>query len=128
VAEDWACGAHLSGGVAKFPPCMAFGHWMPEHHLCWMRRQNSFLKCANTWSVGEGDVVGRPHVGSVELVLCAMSFPRAILSVTMPYFGHNEDMHGFWSIWCFSIIRYSRNGRSIKLVELVSNRHLSSIS
>jgi hypothetical protein len=24
-----------------------------------------------------------------------MSFPRVILSVTMPYFGHNEDMHGF---------------------------------
>jgi hypothetical protein len=49
-------------------------------------------------------VAGRPHLGSVEPVLCAMSFPRIIFSVTMPYFGQNEDMHGFLSIWCFSII------------------------
>jgi hypothetical protein len=37
-------------------------------------------------------------------------------------------MHGFWSIWCFSIIRCSWNGRSTKLVKLVSNNHISSIS
>jgi hypothetical protein len=43
-------------------------------------------------------MAGWPHLGLVELVLCAMSFPHVILSVTMPYFGHNEDMHGFWSI------------------------------
>jgi hypothetical protein len=30
-------------------------------------------------------------------MLCAMSFPRVIFSVTMPYFGHNKDMHGFCS-------------------------------
>jgi hypothetical protein len=24
-----------------------------------------------------------------------MLFSHVILSVTMPYFGHNEDMHGF---------------------------------
>jgi hypothetical protein len=53
---------------------------------------------------------------------------RVIFSVTMSYFGHNEDMHGFWSIWCFSIIWCSWNGRSTKLVKLVSNKHLSSIS
>jgi hypothetical protein len=29
--------------------------------------------------------------------LCATSSPRVIFSVTMPYFGHIEDMHGFWS-------------------------------
>jgi hypothetical protein len=27
--------------------------------------------------------------------LCATSFPRIILSVTMPCFGHIEDMHSF---------------------------------
>jgi hypothetical protein len=32
-------------------------------------------------------------------VLYATSFPHVILSVTMPYFGHNEEMHGFWFIW-----------------------------
>jgi hypothetical protein len=37
-------------------------------------------------------------------------------------------MHGFWSIWCFFIIRCSWNGRLTKLVELVSNKHISSIS
>jgi hypothetical protein len=41
---------------------------------------------------------------SVEPVLCATSFSPVILSVTISYFGHNEDMHGFWSIWCISII------------------------
>jgi hypothetical protein len=34
----------------------------------------------------------------------AQSFPHVILSVIMSYFGHNEDMHGFWSAWCSSII------------------------
>jgi hypothetical protein len=48
--------------------------------------------------------------------------------MTMPYFGHIKDMHGYWSIWCFSIIRCSWNGRSTKLVELISNKHISSIS
>jgi hypothetical protein len=40
----------------------------------------------------------------VEHVLYATSFPRVILFVARPDFGNNEDMHGFWSIWCFSII------------------------
>jgi hypothetical protein len=40
-------------------------------------------------------VVGWPHLGSVEPVLCATSFSHVILFVTVPYFGHNEDMHGF---------------------------------
>jgi hypothetical protein len=99
-----------------------------EHRLYWTRRQNGFWKCANTWPAYQGDVANRPYLGSVEPVLCATSFPCVILSVTMPYFGHNEDMRGFWSIWCFFIIRCSLNGRSTKLVELVSNKHLSSIS
>jgi hypothetical protein len=66
-----------------------------------------FWKCTNTWPTGQGDVAGPPHLGSVEPVLCATSFSQFIFSVTMPYFGHNEDMHGFWSIWCFFIIRCS---------------------
>jgi hypothetical protein len=78
-----------------------------EHRLCWIRRQNGFWKCANTWPTGHGDVAGRPHLGLVEPVLYVTSFPRVIFSVTMPYFGHNEDMDGFWSIWCFSIIQCS---------------------
>jgi hypothetical protein len=78
-----------------------------EHQLCWTRRQNRFWKCANTWPAGQGDVAGWPHLGLVEPVLCATSFTHVILSVTMPYFGHNEDMHKFWSIWCFSVIQCS---------------------
>jgi hypothetical protein len=96
--------------------------------LCWTCRQNGFWKCANTWSVGWGDGANQPHLDSVELVLCATSFSHVIFSVTMPYFWHNEDMHGFWSIWCFSIIWCFWNGRPTKLVELVINKHLSSIS
>jgi hypothetical protein len=49
-------------------------------------------------------------------------------SLTMSYFRHNEDMHEFWSIWCFSVIWCSWNGKSTKLVELVSNKHISSMS
>jgi hypothetical protein len=63
------------------------------------------LRTAFAGYIDQGDVADRPHLGSVEPVLCATSFPRIILSVTMPYFGHNEDIHGFWSIWCFSVIR-----------------------
>jgi hypothetical protein len=115
-------------GRSSFLPAPPLGIGYLEHRLWWTRRQNTFLKCAITWQVGQGDVAGQPHLGSVELVLCATSFPHVILSVTMPYFGHNEDMHGFSSIWCFSLIECSRNGRSIKLMELISNMHLCSIS
>jgi hypothetical protein len=66
-----------------------------EHHLCWTRRQNGFWKCTNIWPAGQGDVASWPYLGSVEPVLGATSFPRVILSVTMPYFGHNEHMHEF---------------------------------
>jgi hypothetical protein len=62
-----------------------------------------FCKCANTWPAGEGDVAGWPHLGSVELVLCATSVPRVILFVTMPYFGHNEDMHDFCPYGAFPL-------------------------
>jgi hypothetical protein len=132
----WWCGRRLRAwGPLEWPA----GHatWSggqvshigyPSYRLTLTRGENSFWKCANTWPTGQGDVADRPHLGSVEPVLYVTSFSRVILSVTMPYFGHNEDMHGFWSIWCFSIIRCSWNGRSTKLVELISNRHLSSIS
>jgi hypothetical protein len=74
------------------------------YQLTLTRGENGFWKCANTWMAGQGDVAGRPHLGSVEPVLFATSFPRVILFVSMPYFGHNEDMHGFWSIWWFLVI------------------------
>jgi hypothetical protein len=78
-----------------------------EHRLCWTCRQNGFWKCTNTWLTSQGDVADRPHLGLVEPVLCATSFPRVIFSVTMPSFRHSEDMHGFWSIWSFYVIRCS---------------------
>jgi hypothetical protein len=74
-------------------PLLGIGYL--KHHLCWKRRQNDFWKCGNTWPAGQGDVAGQPHLGSVEPVLCATSFPRVIFFVTMPYFSHNEDMNGF---------------------------------
>jgi hypothetical protein len=40
-----------------------------EHRLCWIHRQNDFWKCANTWPVDQGDVAGRPHLGSVSYFL-----------------------------------------------------------
>jgi hypothetical protein len=40
-------------------------------------------------------MAGWPHIGLVEPMHCVMLFSHVILSVTMPYFGHNEDMHGF---------------------------------
>jgi hypothetical protein len=89
---------------------------------------NSFWKYAKLWPTSQGSGAGRPNFGLVGSELCAKSSPRVILSVTMSYFGHNEDMHGFWSIYCFSVIRCSWNSKSTKLVELVSNKHLSSIS
>jgi hypothetical protein len=116
----------LGGQVSSLHCLSHIGY--SAYWLALTRDENRFWKCANTWSAGQGDGAGWPHLGSVEPVLYAMSFPHVILSVTMSYFGHNEDMHGFWSIWCFFIIRCSWNGRSTKLVELISNRHLSSIS
>jgi hypothetical protein len=71
---------------------------------------------------------GRPHLGSIGPMLFGTSSPRVILFETTPSFAHNKDMYGFWTICFLSIIRCSWNGRSTKLVELVSNRHLSSIS
>jgi hypothetical protein len=59
---------------------------------------------------------------------CSWTSFRVKLFMNTPGFGHNYDMYGFWSIWCFFIIRCSCNGRSTKLMELVSNKHLSSIS
>jgi hypothetical protein len=44
--------------------------------------------------VGRGGA-GQPHFGSIGPGLCATSSPRVIFLVTMPYFGHIEDMHGF---------------------------------
>jgi hypothetical protein len=66
-----------------FEPPLGIGYL--EHRLSWICRQNGFWKCANTWPADQGDVAGRPHLGSVELVLCATSFPCVILSMTMPY-------------------------------------------
>jgi hypothetical protein len=122
---DWPCNL---AGQPSFLLALPLRIGYLEHCLCWTRRQNSFWKCINTWPADQGDVASRPHLGSVEPVLCTTSFPHVILSVTMPHFWHNEDMHGFSSIWCFFIIWCSSNGRSTKLIELISNRHLSSIS
>jgi hypothetical protein len=69
----------------SFLPASPLGIGYIEHRLCWTRRQNGFWKCANTWPASYGDVVGRPLHGLVEPVLCATSFPRVILCVTMPF-------------------------------------------
>jgi hypothetical protein len=131
----WCCGRRLGmwGPLDRSVGQVSNVHWLSHigycsYRLTLTRGENSFWKCANTWLAGQGDVANRPHLGLVEPVLCPTSFSRVILSVIMPYFGHNEDMHGFWSIWWFSIIRCSWNGRSTRLVELVSNMHQSSIS
>jgi hypothetical protein len=50
------------------------------------------------WLATQGGGADQPHFGLVGPRLCATSTPRIIFSVTMPYFGHIEDMHGFRSI------------------------------
>jgi hypothetical protein len=117
----WCCGQRL-GTWAPLDSPASHATWpggqvFSLHHLSHIgysfyrltltRGENGFWKCANTWPAGQGDVAGQPHLGSVEHVLYATSFTHVILSVTMPYFGHNEDMHRFWSIWCSSVIRCS---------------------
>jgi hypothetical protein len=94
-------------GRPSFLLAPPFSNGYLEHRLCWTHRQNNFWKCANTWPASQGDVAGWPHLGSVELMLCATPIPNSILSVTMPYFGYNEDIHGFRSLLFLSIIRYS---------------------
>jgi hypothetical protein len=108
-------------GHPSFMVASTLGIWYPVHRPSLTRWQSGIWKGANTWSAG-------PHFGSVGPGLCATSSPHVIFSMTMPYFRHIEDMNVFWSIWCFSVIRCSWNGRSTKLVELVSNKHISSIS
>jgi hypothetical protein len=92
-------------GRPSFLFALPLGIGYLEHRLCWTCRPNYFLICANTWLTGQGDVASWSHLGSAEAMLCVTSFPRVIFYVTMLYFGYNEDMHGFWSIWCFFIIR-----------------------
>jgi hypothetical protein len=114
----------LAVHVANQPPNLVstdFGHQIPRA----LTLLDTLAKQKMKW---HQHLAGRPHFGSVGPRLSATSDPRVILSVTMPYFGHIEVMHGFWSIRCFSAIQYSSNGRSTKLVELISNKHLSSIS
>jgi hypothetical protein len=55
-----------------------------SYRLTLTRSANGFWKYANTSPVGQVDVAGRPHLGLVEPVHYATSFPRVILSVTMP--------------------------------------------
>jgi hypothetical protein len=57
------------------------------------------------WQVGQGDVACRPHLALEEPVLCATSF------------------HPYGAFPSFDVPR-----TSTKLMELVSNKHLSSIS
>jgi hypothetical protein len=101
--------------LAGWPPNLAstdFGHQIPCAANSLTRWESGNWNGANTWPVGQGGRAGQPHFGSVGPRLCATSSPHVILSMTMPYFGHIEDMHGFWSIWCFSIIWCSWNGKS----------------
>jgi hypothetical protein len=116
--------------LAGQPPNSAstdFGIGYPVHRPSLTRWQSRNWNGANTWPTSQEGGADWPHFGSVGPGLCATSFPHIILSVTTPYFGPIDDMHGFWSIWCFSIIRCSWNGRSTKLMELVSSKHLSFI-
>jgi hypothetical protein len=69
-----------------------------SYRLTLTHGENGFWKCANTWPASQGEVTGRLHLGSVEPVLYATSFPHVILPVTMPNFGQNDIMHGFWSV------------------------------
>jgi hypothetical protein len=105
--QAWGSLEHLDGRpavhVASRPTFSAFtdfGHHRPTP-------LTSFDKCMKRFSKICQTLVGRPHFDSVGPGLCAMSSPHVILSVTMSYFRHNKDMHGFWSIWWFFVISCS---------------------
>jgi hypothetical protein len=102
VVGRWSFVAALTLGIGCYMHWPSLTHW-----------QSGIWKGANTWPAA------RPHFGLVGPGLCATSSPHVIFSVTMPYFGHIEDMHRFWSIWCFFIIRCSWNSR--KCINLVEN-------
>jgi hypothetical protein len=106
----------------------SLGIGCPMHQPSLTHWQSRVFRGANTWPVSQGCGSSWNHSGSVGPGLCATSSPHVIFSVTMPYFGHIEDMHWFGSIWCLSVIRCCWNVRSTKLMELVSKKHLSSIS
>jgi hypothetical protein len=119
----------LYGRVAMFCSCTAFPTLDSLlANLAWREVKVDFKNTTPPRPPGQGGGASRPHFGSARPGLCATSSLHVILSVMTPDFRHNEDMYGFWSIWYFSIIRCSWNGKSTKLVELVSNKHLSSIS
>jgi hypothetical protein len=136
LGRSWGSGGplvrpvgHLTwpGGQALWQHCLSH----IGYPSCWLkltRVEDGFWKDEKPWPAGQGGAVGRPHFGSAGPRFCAMSSPHVILSVTTPGFGHNEDMYGFWSTWCFSVIRCSWNGKSTKRMELISNKHLSPIS
>jgi hypothetical protein len=115
-------------GWPKFmaAPTSAIGY--PVHRPSLTHWQSKIWKVANTWPTSQRGGVGWPHFVSVGPGFYATSSPHVIFSMTIPYFGHTEGMHRFWSIWCFPVIWCSWNGTSTKLVELISNKHLSSIS
>jgi hypothetical protein len=94
----------------------------PAGHATWSSGQVSSLH--HLWAL---DTLSTASVGHVEKTVFGnapthgrlatpwLDWARAlchvissvIFSMTMPYFWHNKDMHGFWSIWCFSFIRCS---------------------
>jgi hypothetical protein len=89
-----------SAGYATWP-----GGQVSSLHRLWALDTLSTTSAGHINKIvfGNAPTHGRPakvmwpasHLGSVEPVLCATSFPRVIFFVTMPHFGHNEDMHGF---------------------------------
>jgi hypothetical protein len=96
------------------------------HQLTLTHWQSGIWKGTNTWLASQGGGADRPHFGLVGSCFVP-HHPLVSYSLWLPYFGHIEDMHGFWSIWCFFLFRCFWNGRSTKLMELISNKHLSSI-
>jgi hypothetical protein len=90
------------------------GQALWQHHLSYIgypswqlkltRVEDGFWKDRKPWLTGQGGVAGWPSVGLVGPEFCAMSSSCVILSMPISYFGYNKDTHGFWSIWCFSVI------------------------
>jgi hypothetical protein len=80
-------------------PSLGIGYL--EHNLWWTHRQNGFLEMLQHMEASQGDVAGRPHHGLVEPVLCATSFYRVILSVTMLILGTMKICLNFGSYGAF---------------------------
>jgi hypothetical protein len=81
--------------VTKFPSYTDFGIGCHVHQPSLTHGKAEFEKVPTPGRPAKEVGPARPTLAQLGpgFVPCV---PHVILSVTVPYFGHIEDMHGFW--------------------------------